>query len=88
MKKFIKKVNTFIVEKVMRNDLMKHFFVGTLILFLLLAFKVDISIIFFISFAVGVVKEFVDLITKDRSSFLDVLYTVLPSVMYWVITKL
>ena len=81
----MKEIKLFILKRVMRNDLMKHFFVGTLFALILHLFNLEPNLIMFLCFGLGVGKEVYDLVTKGKASGFDILYTLLPSVLIHLI---
>ena len=83
---FLNPVKNFILNKVMRADLMKHFFVGTIFSLLLYALNVEPNFIYFASFVLGGMRETYMGITKFRPmSLLDIIYTAAPSILMYFI---
>ena len=74
------------MKTIFRHDLLKHFFIGTLFLFLLLPFGIEPYFIASFAFVLGWGKELHDLIKKGKASLLDVIYTVAPSLIYTLIS--
>lgn len=74
-----------IIDLIMPLDKMRHFFVGTLLAFVLTMAGVNPFIVVCICGAVGILKETYDYFTPGKQEFLDIVYTIVPSILIGVI---
>ena len=81
----INKIIDFLLTKVMRNDLMKHFFIGTIFTLILYFFNVEPVLIIFLSAVLGAIREVFMAIKKGSPmSSIDLVYTIAPSILFLI----
>lgn len=81
------KIIKFFLTKVMRADLMKHFFIGTLFTLILYFFNVDPVLIIFLSAVLGAIREVFMAIKKGSPmSLIDLIYTTIPALLLFLIS--
>lgn len=73
------------INKLLAHDKLKHFFFGSLFAYLLMAFNVDSLLIVFLCGGLGVFKEMVDYFTGGKQELLDIVYTIIPSLLLYLI---
>ena len=74
-----------LIDLIMPLDKMRHFFVGTLLAFALTMLDIDPFIVVWICGAVGILKEMSDYFTGGTQELLDVVYTIVPSILILLI---
>jgi len=74
-----------IINKILQHDKLKHFFIGSIVAFILTAFKLDALLIAFLCVGLGILKETFDYF-GGKQEYLDVLYTGATGIILFLLT--
>jgi len=74
------------MKKILQHDKLKHFFIGSIVAFILTALKLDALLIAFLCVGLGILKETTDYFTGGKQEYLDVLYTGATGIILFLLT--